>query len=563
MRITKLIHKVLAVSVGVVLITALSAAYIIRNESKDFKLQKNLDIFYSLVRELNAFYVDDIDPDKLIKESIDEMLNDLDPYTVYYPESEINDFKFMTTGKYGGVGSLIRRGGEYTVLTQIYKGFPADKAGLKAGDLLKAIDGESLKNLSTEEVSSRLKGDPNTNATLTIERQGKEFDKTITRKKIAIPPVPYFGMLNNETGYIRFTNFTQNCSGDVKNALNSLLENNNAKKIILDVRNNPGGLVTEAVEIVNFFVGPGHEVLSTKGRVEKYDHVYKTNKAAIDEDVALVVMINRNTASAAEILAGAIQDLDRGIVVGQRSYGKGLVQISRPLSYNTTLKVTTAKYYIPSGRCVQALDFSHRNEDGSVGFIPDSLISEFYTKNGRVVKDGGGITPDYIAKNEQLSQFSTELFLRSLIFDYATSYYWDHPEIDQPGEFVLDDESYDDFSEFLTEKEFTYKSATEDALNRLSLMAKREKYYDINQELFIELKEKLSHTLGNDLVAFRKEVISLLEDEIIGRYYYEDGLIRHSIVDDKQIAKALEIIMDNNIYASTLKGHSGLLSKKD
>jgi len=558
----KKLYKSLLISLAVLVISVFATAFIARNESKDFKLQKNLDIFYSLIRELNAFYVDEIKPDELFRESIDEMLNDLDPYTTYYPESESDEFAFMTTGKYGGIGSLIRKKGDYTVLTQIYKGFPADVAGLKAGDVLKKINGESLKGLTAEQVSEKLKGEANTDMTLLIERQGREIGKSVTRKRITIPPVPYYGMADDETGYIRFTNFTQDCSADVRNALVSLIEKHNAGKIILDLRSNPGGLLSEAVEIVNFFVGPGHEVVSTRGRVKRFDNTYKTTKQAINEDIPLVVMINSNTASAAEILAGAIQDLDRGVVVGQRSYGKGLVQISRPLSYNATLKLTTAKYYIPSGRCIQALDFSNRNEDGSVGHIPDSLTSEFRTRNGRIVKDGGGIAPDYEAEPEQMSQFSTELYMRSLIFDFATDFYWDNSTIDEPGSYQLSEEAFSEFGAFLEKRNFTYTSATEGALERLTAAAKREKYYQNNEELFAELEKSLDHKLQNDLDLFRDEVTRLLEDEIVGRYYYEEGVIKHTLRSDKQILKAIEVINNENLYTSTLQGTSGMLSKK-
>ena len=381
------------------------------------------------------------------------MLKTLDPYTVYYPESDVDEFTFMTTGKYGGIGSLVRSSGEYVVISEVYKGFPADLAGIKPGDLLKKVDGISLKGLSTDKVSEKLKGNPGTPITLTIERNGKETDYPLKREKIVVPPVPYYGMIDSKTGYIRFTSFTQNCIDDVKTALTSL-KNNNPEQIILDLRGNPGGLLTEAVEIVNLFVGSGNEVVSTKGKVKQFDEDFKTTKPAVDEKIALAVIINRGSASASEIVAGAIQDLDRGIIVGQRSYGKGLVQITRPLSYNTQLKVTTAKYYIPSGRCIQARDFSHPNEDGSVGIIPDSLISEFKTKNGRIVKDGGGIAPDIEILPEPLSQISTELYLRNYIFDFATQYYWAHPDIKSPEQFSFTDKDYADFKTMLAETKF-------------------------------------------------------------------------------------------------------------
>ncbi|MGM0464408.1 MAG: S41 family peptidase [Bacteroidota bacterium] len=559
----KYLNKTILISAAVIMISVVTTAFISRNESTDFKLQKNMDIFYSLIRELNAFYVDELQPDKLFKKTIDDMLSELDPYTTYYPESERDEFTFMTTGKYGGIGSQIRTGGDYTVLTRIYKDFPADKAGLKAGDILKSVNGRSLKGMPADKVSDELKGEPGTEINIIIERQGEELEKTLTRKRVAITPVPYYGMLDDKTGYIRFTNFTQGCSNNVKTALTTLKEKHGAEKIILDVRSNPGGLLNEAVDIVNLFVGPDNEVVSTKGRVERFDDTHKTTKKAVDKDIPLVVMINQATASAAEIVAGAIQDLDRGVVVGQRSFGKGLVQISRPLSYNATLKVTTAEYYIPSGRCIQAIDFSLRNEDGSIGYIPDSLTSEFTTRNGRIVKDGGGISPDYSVETTQLSQFTSVLYGRSLIFDFATDYYWQNAEIEEPGTFSLSDQSYQRFGNFLEERDFSYESATENALDELKEVAKKEKYYKNNKSLFDTMEKNLGHKLENDLELFRDEVTRLLEDEIVGRYYYEEGLIRHSLQYDRQVGRALEIINDAGLYSSTLEGTSGLLSIKN
>lgn len=554
----------LIIVVSLILITGLSTGFLISQETRDFRIAKNLDIFFTLFREINTFYVDEIDPDKTVKAGIDNMLKTLDPYTVYYPESDVDEFTFMTTGKYGGIGSLVRGGGDYVVISEIYKGFPADLAGIKAGDILKKVDGVSLKGFSTDRVSDKLKGNPGTPITLTIEREGKEFDYSLKREKIIIPPVPYFGMLDSKTGYIRFTNFTQDCIEDVKSAFNSL-KTNNPQQIILDLRGNPGGLLTEAVEIVNLFVGPGNEVVSTKGKVKNFDEVFKTTKAALDEKIPLAVIINRSSASASEIVAGAIQDLDRGIIVGQRSYGKGLVQITRPLSYNTQLKVTTAKYYIPSGRCIQARDFSHPNEDGSVGIIPDSLISEFKTRNGRVVKDGGGISPDVEVLPEQLSQVSSELYMRNYIFDFATQYYWSHPEIKSPDQFSFSDKDYSDFKAMLQKRNFSYKTATEDSFNELVSTAKKEKYYDLHKDLFNELEKDLAHSIDEDLVTFRSEITDLIEDEIISRYFYEDGAIAWTIKKDEQVLKALDILNNKEKYTSILKGTSGsiLITRKN
>ncbi len=553
MKKTKHIRLIIVFSL--LIFAGINAGFLLTQESRDFRIAKNLDIFFSLFRELNAFYVDEIDPEKIIRSGIDNMLKTLDPYTVYYPESEADEFSFMTTGKYGGIGSLVRGGGEYVVISEVYKGFPADLVGIRAGDLLKKVDGVPLKGLSTNDVSEKLKGNPGTEITVTVERNGTESDFRMKRERIRIPPVPYFGMIDDKTGYIRFTNFTQDCVEEVKNALVTL-KTNNPQQIILDVRGNPGGLLTEAVGIVNLFVGPGNEVVSTKGKVKQYDEDFKTTKAAIDEKIPLAVMINRGSASAAEIVAGAIQDLDRGIVVGQRSYGKGLVQITRSLSYNTQLKVTTAKYYIPSGRCIQALDFSHPNEDGSVGIIPDSLISEFKTKNGRTVKNGGGITPDVEIVPEQLSQVATELYLRNYIFDYATKYYWSHPEISTIAGFIFSDADYADFRNFIVSRKFDYRTFTEASLAQLIANAKKEKYYDLNKELFAELEKDIAHNLDHDLAMFRDEITDLLEEEIVSRYFYEEGAIARGIKSDKQVIKALETLENKEKYASILTGKS-------
>ena len=549
---------------SLLLIAGISTGFLVNQETRDFRIAKNLDVFFSLFRELNTFYVDEIDPDKVIKAGIDNMLKTLDPYTVYFPESEADEFAIMTTGKYGGIGSLVRNAGDYVIISEVYKGFPADKAGIKPGDLLKRVDGTSLKGLPTDKVSEKLKGNPGTDINVTIERNGKETEYPLKREKIVMPPVPYWGMIDSKTGYIRFTNFTQNCIDDVKAALLAL-KNNNAQQIILDLRGNPGGLLTEAVEIVNLFVAEGNEVVSTKGKVKQFDEDFKTTKQPVDEKIPLAVVINRGSASASEIVAGAIQDLDRGVIVGQRSYGKGLVQITRPLSYNTQLKVTTAKYYIPSGRCIQARDFSHPNEDGSVGIIPDSLISEFKTKNGRIVKDGGGITPDIEVLPAPLSQIALELFIRNYIFDFATNYYWAHPDIKSPEQFKFTDQDYSDFKTFLLNRKFSYKTSTEESLNELITNAKKEKYYDIHKDLFNDLENDIAHNLDQDLKMFRSEITDLIEDEIISRYFYENGAIAWTIQNDDQLLKARDILNNNEVYNSILKGTAGsiLVTRKN
>jgi carboxyl-terminal processing protease len=542
-----------AIVLTMVFVAVISVAFLATQESRDFRIGKNLDIFLSLFRELNTFYVDEINPDKIIKTGIDNMLKTLDPYTVYLPESEADEFSIMTTGKYGGIGCLVRTSGDYAVITDIYRGFPADLAGIKPGDIVKKVDGNTLKSIGPDKISEKLKGDPGTDVTLTIERNGKESDYSMKRARIALPPVPYYGMIDSKTGYIRFTNFTENCIAEVKKALVSL-KARNPDAIILDLRGNPGGLLTEAVEIVNLFVGPGNEVVSTKGKSKQFAADYRTTAQALDEKIPLAVIINRGSASASEIVAGAIQDLDRGIILGQRSYGKGLVQIVRPLSYNTQLKVTTAKYYIPSGRCIQALDYSHPNEDGSVGVIPDSLISLFKTKNGRQVKDGGGIAPDIEAIPETLSQIATELYVRNYIFDFATRYYWTHPDIKSPDQFRLTDQDYSDFKKFLTERNFSYKTVTEESFGEMISSAKKEKFYDSNREIFNSLEKGITHTLDQDMVTYRSEISQLLGEEIIARYFYEDGAIEWTLKNDEQVIKAISVLADKNMYTSILGG---------
>jgi len=537
-----------------VIFTALiSLSFLINQESRDFRLGKNLDIFFSLIRELNTFYVDEIDPDKIIRTGIESILRSLDPYTTFYSESEIEDFNFMTTGKYGGIGCLIRKNGDYAVITEVYKGFPADIAGIKIGDFILKIEGQSLKNVAVDKVSEKLKGEPESTVAVTIGRNGKEIEYKLKRQKISLPPVPYYGMITPETGYIRFTNFTQNCYEDVKKALTEL-KNHNPEGIILDLRSNPGGIMNEAVDIVNLFVGQGTEVVSTRGRIKQFNATYTTRNQAVDENIPLVILINRMSASASEIVAGSIQDLDRGVIIGQRSFGKGLVQITRPLSYNTQLKVTTAKYYIPSGRCIQAIDFAHRNEDGSVAYIPDSLIKTFKTRNGRPVKDGGGITPDIEVQTDTLSLIATELYTRNFIFDYATKYYWSHPEIKEIGQVSLSDRDFEDFISFLNEKGFNYKTLTERSFSEMIENARKEKLYEANRELFSSLQKVISHDLKRDLMNFKAEILEILADEIIRRYFYEEGAIEWSAKNDEQVKKAIEILNDTQLYKSILRG---------
>lgn len=537
--------------IGIAIISVVSITLLsFTRDEKNFEIAKNLDIYHTLFRELNMFYVDEINPNKLVKTSINDMLESLDPYTNYISEDQIEDFRFMTTGEYAGIGALISKHEDDIVIAEPYEGFPAQKFGLKAGDIIREVSGKETKGMSTEDVSSLLKGPANKPVTIKVERPGEKKQLTfeVVREKVSIDAVPYYGMLENGTAYIRLSNFTANCSNDVKNAFTEL-KKNNPTGLILDLRGNPGGLLMEAVNIVNFFVPKGEEIVSTRGKVKQWDKVYKATKEPIDTTIKIAVLVNRGSASASEIVAGAIQDLDRGIVVGSRTFGKGLVQTTRDLSYNTKLKVTTAKYYIPSGRCIQALDYSHRNEDGSVGHVPDSLISEFTTKKGRKVYDGGGIVPDLKIDADNLSNLSIELVTQFKVFDFATKYAGENETIASPEDFTVTDEMYQQFSEFVKMSDFEYDTRSQSELEKLMKTAKQEKYLDLAQEEFDALKAKLEPSLDKDLTVFRNEVSDLLEDEIVSRYYYQKGAIRAAINDDEGIRETIDALHSETAYA--------------
>jgi carboxyl-terminal processing protease len=545
--------KKIRIGIVIVLLVGLSVSFLAFND-KDFKIAKNLDIFVTLFREVDLYYVDEKDPEDLINSSIEGMLESLDPYTTYIPESEMDDFRFMTTGQYGGIGALIRKAGDYTIISEPYEGFPAQKAGLRAGDTLIAIDGHPIKGKSVSDVSELLKGTPNTELNLKVKSVSSlPADMQLKRERITIPNVPYYGLLENSTGYIRLSNFTQNAGKEVRKAFIDL-KSQGAKSIILDLRGNPGGLLNESVEVANIWVDKGQEIVYTHGKAKQWDNEYITTRSAEDTLIPMAVLVNRGSASASEIVAGSLQDLDRAIIVGQRTFGKGLVQTTRPLSYNTHLKITTAKYYIPSGRCIQALDYTHRNEDGSVGYIPDSLISEFKTKNGRTVKDGGGIRPDVEVKSNEPANITVQLYTSNLIFDYATLFSLKHDSISPPSIFRLSDEVYNDFVSFLSDKDFDYQTMSNEKLDELIETAKREGYYGVAQNEIELLRSKLDADQKKDLMTFKKEISELLRDEIISRYYYQKGRIIAGLQDDKQLEKALELLNEPGTVSAMLHG---------
>jgi carboxyl-terminal processing protease len=538
-------------------ITGLIGGYAILSYSfvdNYFEVSKNLDIFATLFRELNIYYVDETNPGDLMKKGIDDMLESLDPYTNFIPESEIEDYRYMTTGQYGGVGALIRQQGDYVVISEPYEGFPAQKADLRAGDKILRINDIDAKGKKTDDISKILKGQPSTSIKIVIEREGekKPLEKVVNREEIKINSVSYSGMVSPVVGYIKLTGFTENAAGEVKEALLKLKKNPELKSIVFDLRGNPGGLLKEAIDIVNIFEEKGTEIVSTKGKVKDWDKVHKALNTPVDLTIPITVLVDRGSASAAEIVSGALQDLDRGVVIGQRSYGKGLVQQTRPLSYNAQLKVTVAKYYIPSGRCIQALDYSHRGEDGSVDKVPDSLISAFKTKNGRIVYDGGGVTPDVVLEPHKYSNILSSLVSKNLIFDFATKYRNLHTSIPPAKEFSLTDAEFDEFVVFLTGKEYDYTTKTEKSLEDLKANAKSEKALDdINADLEA-LKLKIMHNKKDDLVKYKHEIKQFLEEEIASRYYFQNGRLEASMKDDPELKEAIALLADNDKYAKIL-----------
>ena len=509
MKTRRILIAIIAV-VGVALgLTAL------KNDDKNFNISKNLNIFATLFRDINLFYVDEIDPDKTITTGINAMLNSLDPYTVYYPESDTEDIALMTTGEYAGIGSVVSKKGDYVIIREPYKNSPADKAGLLPGDIILSVDGQSAEGKDVSEVSDMLKGQAGKEITLKVRRQyeNKPLEKKAIREKIQLPSVPFFGMANDTIGYIYLSSFTDKAAADVRNAIISL-KNTGAKALILDLRGNAGGLLDQAIEIVNYFVPRNSKVVSTKGKIKQWDKEYFAGKNPIVPDMPLETV--------------------------------------RDLTYNTKLKVTTAKYYIPSGRCIQALDYSHRNPDGSVGKVPDSLITEYQTLNGRKVYDGGGITPDVKIEPQEFARITQELVLQDLTFDFVNDYALRHPQIAAIGDFRITPEIYDEFKAFLKTKEFSYETESQRMLERLVEIAKAEKYYDSSKEDIERLKDDFNHSVDRDMNLFKEEITTFLAEQFIQRYYYQEGLFEYRMHHDDCIDKALEVLADGEEYAAIL-----------
>ena len=524
-------------------------------DSRSFQLAKNIDIFNSIVKELDLFYVDSIDPNKTIREGIDAMLYSLDPYTNYFPEEDQSELEQMLKNSYGGIGSVITWNAKLkrSMIAEPYEGMPAAEVGLKPGDILLEIDGEDLLGKNNQEVSEMLRGQVGTSFKLKVQRPGQkkpmEFD--IVRCSIQLPIIPYYGMLDNNVGYISLSTFSGNPSKEFKQAFLDL-KKQGITSLVIDLRNNTGGLLDEAVKIANYFLPRGETLVTTKGKLEQSSNMYKTLREPLDLDIPLAVLVNSVTASSSEILAGSLQDLDRAVIIGNRTFGKGLVQTTRPLPYGGTIKITTSKYYIPSGRCVQAIDYTHRNEDGSVGRIPDSLTTVFHTRAGRVVRDGGGVTPDIEVEAEKLPNILFYLVNDNLIFDYATDYCLKHPTVPQPEQFEVTDADYAEFKEKVKAADFKYDQQTEKILKSLKEMAEFEGYLDDASTEFDALEKKLQHNLERDLDHFSKEIKSMLAIEIIKRYYYQRGSIIQQLKDDPDLKEAIKILGDSLSYKKML-----------
>lgn len=520
-----------------------------------FEIAKNMSIFNEVYKNVNTYFVDETQPGQLMKTGIDAMLKSLDPYTNYIAESKIEDYRMMQTGQYGGIGSLIKKQGDYVIISEPYDNFPAFKAGLKAGDKIIKIDGIDIKGKQSSEVSDLLKGTAGTELELLIERPNvtEPLTKKIEREVIKIPSVPFYKMLDDKTAYIKLTSFTATASKEVGDAFKALKDSNNVQQVILDLRGNGGGLLNESVNIVNFFVPKGQTVVETKGRLREHNYTYKTKNAPLDTEIPLAVLIDEGSASASEIVSGSIQDLDRGVIIGQQSFGKGLVQQVKDLDYNTKVKITIAKYYTPSGRCIQRLDYSNRNKSGKGNNISDSLINSFTTKSGRSVKDGRGIDPDIEIKERTYSTLTQKLVIKDVIFDYATKYFYANSTIASPEDFKLTDTDYNAFKEFAKSYDFEYETYSYKALENLKETAEKEGFYEDAKSDFEKMMTQLAPDKERDLDKFRPEIEELLIDEIVSRYYYQKGRMRASLSNDKAIKKAIETLNDKEAYTNLLK----------
>lgn len=521
-----------------------------------FEVSKQLDILNAIVKEVEMFYVDSVETEKVVRRGIDAMLKGLDPYTEYYPEQETDNIKLLVTGEYGGVGAYIRARDGGVIITEPFEGMPAALAGLKAGDRILMIDTADVRQATTERVSELLKGTPNSKVVLKIERPGEKKPRKVevTRKQVSLKQVVHYGVYGDSTGYIYLDGFKERSADEVREALEDLKQNHHIKSLVLDLRDNGGGLLSSAVQIVNLFVPKGREVLSTRGKMKLWDRTYRTTLDPVDSVIPLAVLINGNSASAAEIVSGALQDMDRAVLIGNRSFGKGLVQTPRDLPYDGQIKITTSKYYIPSGRCIQQLDYSHRNADGSVSAVPDSLTSVFHTVSGRPVRDGGGIRPDFEMEEKKTPTMLFYLVNDFALFDFVTDWVRAHPTIAPAKDFVLSDADYDAFKKRLKEANFTYDRQSEKALKSLKEVAEHEGYLAEDSATFAALEARLKPNLDRDLERYKDDIKKIIAAEIVKRYYYQEGEMIENLKGDKTLAKALEVLADRELYRKTLSG---------
>ncbi len=540
----------------VAILVLFSASFVaFKYDDRYFEIAKNLDIFATMFKELNAYYVDEINPNKAMRISIEGMLKQLDPYTNFYPEDDIEDYMTMTTGKYNGIGATVVTRNGKQVVVMLYEGSPADKAGMKIGDEVIKIDGVDIVNRKGIDIARLLKGQTGTNVRLSVKRFGQNnpVDLTVGRDIVKTPNVPHFGMINDEVGYIQLNDFTATAAKEVKTSYLDL-KGQGMKQLVFDLRGNPGGLLNMAVEISNIFLPKDVLICETRGKVAEWNRKYNGTEASMDTEMPIVVLMNSQSASASEIVGGALQDYDRAVLIGQKSFGKGLVQTTRDLTYGTKMKITTAKYYIPSGRCIQAIDYSHRNTDGSVGKLPDSLKVAFKTKNGRTVYDGGGIDPDIKLEASSMSAVTANLIQKNMIFDFATKYYFEHPNAKPEKNFSITEADYQDFSNWLKTRDFNYSTTSEKHLDNLEASAKKDKSFDIIQEQLKMLRSKIDQSKQQDLAKFKSEIKEQIEIEVLSRYYYQKAMKFVSFEKDLEVQEALKLFKDMPRYQTILKG---------
>lgn len=524
-----------------------------QSKSQAFEISKNLDIYATLFKELNNNYVDEIHPGELNTLALDAMLESLDPYTIYIPESKVEDMKYLTTGEYGGIGVGVVKRDEKVMIVSLQENSPAQEQGLLSGDEILSVDDQDLTEKTDEEINTLLKGQPGTPTKVTIKRMGEEvpMDFQVLRRNLDVDNIPYYGMLDSTVGYINLMSFTKNAAVKTTKAFNELKEQN-AQALIFDLRGNGGGLIGEAVDILNLFIEKDEEVVRTKSRIREKNYVYRTRRNAKDTEIPIVLLVDKNSASASEIVSGAIQDLDRGVIIGERTFGKGLVQNVIPLSFNAQFKVTIAKYYIPSGRCIQAIDYSHKDDGGNAHLVNDSLLEAFKTKNGRTVYDGRGIKPDILMSPSDYSEFTTNLIEKFIIFDFSTKYRLEHDSLISPDQFEITDEIWNSFLDYLKTQDLSYESNLEKKMKKMQEELKENDLYGDFEKLCLQIENKIAENKEKELDEYSDEIKRVLKTDMVSRYYYGKGVIIANLYQDKAIRKAMELLNNSDEYHQIL-----------